>query len=113
LINQKKKESIDIESIPAEKEAVSKLAPSSKITHKLVLKDASDENPYTGRSNAVILGIRPYEEAKGNVGDTLEEIVEDNELSKEDEEFKDVFNEIIKLNPKFIEKNDLRQFVMK
>lgn len=85
-----------------------------KKVHKLVLKDASEENPYSVRSNSVILGGQKIpEEVKGSFGETLEEIIEDNEASKEEEEMKDIFSEIIKLKPRLIEKTDMKKFVMR
>ena len=111
-MNSKKKKNLEsdlnkIEEIETEKK--------KNIPQKLVLKDASEDIGFSGRSNVLILKFAEKEENKGAaISDTMEEIAEDNEVSKEElEESKDLFFEIIKLDYKEFDFKDIKRFVMR
>jgi hypothetical protein len=69
-----------------------------KEKHKLVLKDVSDFEPNTGRSNAVLKVKCANDANNENFGESVEEIIEDGEDSYEDIKSEDMFFNLIKLN---------------
>ena len=84
---------------------------SERYRHKLVMRDQSDIDSNTGRSNEKYKFKSIHEVVKEIEGESLEEIIENSEQSMEDIKIHNIFFEIIKLNFKEFDLEEMKQFV--
>jgi len=84
-----------------------------KEKHKLVLKDVSDFEANTGRSNAVLKVKSANDAVNENFGESVEEIMEDGEDSYDDIRSEDMFFNLIKINYVDYDYEEMRYFVQR
>ena len=84
---------------------------SERYRHKLVMRDQSEVDSNTGRSNEKYKFKSIHEVVKEIAGESLEEINEDSEQSMENIKIHDIFFEIIKLNYREFDLEEMKQFV--